>query len=337
MFYGIIIMACNLDISVLIGLFLANYVLSEFDLYSNIDPLALKYTFDNLHKMLKESNWKPPKKNPFSLFHYPDDDKDKETTFTTNTANTEANQQPIANYEYLFIPFIKNNVHMYNLGYPLDLEYDEVLENDQFRTVRDKIDTHNNSLKHMAKKDFFPETNIINNKLANNDYVDSIFYNSSYLYHGNSSFTLDENSNLSYSYKLVKENFLFSKLAGNIFDEIAKYNRLMAAKFYYENEISEHKKDLPNEFKKAWDRFYVCNTSYILETVNHLTSYDQHIPNTLRKDLAYKEILDNILIVGPSILSLIHVQDNVYKDFLGPDNDIFDMQHINHTDFFDKV
>lgn len=327
-----------MDISVLIGLFLANYVLSEFDLYSNIDPIALKYTFDNLHKMLKELNWKPPKKNPFSLFHYSDDDGDNETTFKTNTQNIEANQQPIANYEHLFFPFIKNNVNMYNLWYSVDMPYDEVLENEEFNIVKEKIDIHNNSLKHLKKKDFFQETNMINKKLAHNDYVDNtLFYNSSFLYHKNFAYSWDENWILSYTGNLAKESFFFKQLAERILDDIARYNGFMAAKLYYENEISEDKKDLANEFKKAWDRFYVCNTFYLLKNYSKLINYDQHVPNMLRKDLVYKEIVDNILIVGSSILSLIYVHDNLCRDFIGPDNNIFDIPSIDNIDFFDKV
>lgn len=169
--------------------------------------------------------------------------------------------------------------------------------------------------------------------------MNDIFYNSSYLYYAHQPFFLDENSEISYSNILVKEKFLFDTLPEEIFDNIAKYNGFMAAKLYYENEISEDKKYLPNEFKKAWDRFYLCNTSHILKNHNLLMSYDdyEHIPNFLRKDLAYKEILYNILIVGSTILSLIYVHDNVYKDFFGPDNNMFDMQCTNDTDFFNKV
>ena len=332
---------CNLDINVWMEVFLTNYILSEFDLYSNMSYTDLKNVFITLHEILKDSNWKPPKNNPFSVPPYNDRDRDYEVTFTTNCSqihsfienfkNINYNEQDIKNYEDLFIPIIHNNINMYNLFRPLNLSYDEVLENNEFKIAREQIDLNNNNLKHIEKKDFIQEKAKLKEKLVNNSYVDDVFYTSSFLYH--------DNLILASCKPLVKENFLFHRLPHDIIHLAAQYNQLMAAKFHYENHIINNKdiQYLPKEFKKAWDRFYVSNTSYFLKNYRDLTSYGINIPNMLRKDLAYNEILDNILIVGSSFLSLIYVHDNVYKDFFGPDNDIFDLKNITDVEFFEKV
>lgn len=82
LFYGAIVIMCNIDIAVVLSIFIINYEIDGFNLYSDINPYEYKALFDNLHQLLKNLNINynipggKPGKNSDIFISDTDDDKD---------------------------------------------------------------------------------------------------------------------------------------------------------------------------------------------------------------------------------------------------------------------
>lgn len=247
----------------------------------------------------------------------------------------------LSKYKDLFIPIEYNDKDTYLIQQPnKDEEIERVLENENFKGFIKEMHKHKKNLRHIEKQDLIGEAGKINlaklNKtLADNLYIDYGFLNTELFL---KSF---KSSNLKF----------FAGLKPVMDEYVADYNALSAAKYYYDNnkvgldkkgwkELISSKHNLGQEntpivFKKMWDTFHVSQVKYLFKKYNEFIieqapkhkfwSLFNKYPKFLeadspwhdmsKKDLAYKELIDNLLIVGSGILSMAYIYDNMYKDY----------------------
>ena len=334
LFYGAIIIICNIDIAVVLSIFIINYEIDGFNLYSDIDPYEYKALFDNLHQLLKNLNinYNIPGGKP---------EKNSDIFISDNDDHKDEKKISLSKYKDLFIPIKYNDKDVYIILEPdKDEEIKHVFKNENFKNIMKQMHKHNKNLRHIEKQDLMGEAGKVNlaklnETLANNEYIDNPFFNTEFFVGWFKNFHLK----------------FFAGLKPLMDDYIAKYNALSAAKYYYENnEIGVYKKgwkelisskhnigheNTPIVFKKMWDTFHVSQVKFNFEHYNKFIieqaskhkfwSLFKKYPNFIepdspwhdmsKKHLIYKELIDNQLIVGSGILSMAYIYDNMYKDY----------------------
>ena len=91
-----------------------------------------------------------------------------------------------------------------------------------------------------------------------------------------------------------------------ISSEVAKYNLAYGARIYFEGSI-------PNSvyYKPFWDRWYTIQISAYIDFDLKSSNTNEYITNMFIKSVCYKEAIDNQLVVGADILSLIYMYNKI--------------------------
>lgn len=301
--YGIIFKDINTLDNILL-VFLGNYYyMNHIYLYSDLDPSNSKHILDALHTLLKEINFKdylgPGGKGPNPDF----------LPYSSVFLNTD--REPSIPYNNEAIDF--------------DSPY--------VKDLIKKIDDHNNNIK-LAGDNMLEEKNMLLS--INNLNKPRIAESGPYTLPKYDALTKAQIRSQSWiNYENDNLLLFFHNFKNSIFSDIDHYDSLMACKIYYE---SADKTILPDKFKSIWIDWHsmqchVPNSSGLKPAdacLNLLLKKPTwYYPNFYKEDIAYKELYDNILIVGLDLLCKHYMYTHLYNlNIQNPD--------INKLEFFIK-
>jgi hypothetical protein len=245
-----------------------------------MDPEGSKYILDKLHEFLQELDL-----SSFNLQPNSNPDPD----FLNYLALFLNQEQPRDIYEYQ------------KICWPPEFSSSEYTN-----TIIKNIDNYNSQLYYPSKFELIKEKDVMLSKNSNINYI--------------------YNSINGFASQLGVEGFINIRdgsivnwfLSDDIFDDIKQYNFFIAAKYYYDNNNSEL---LPEKFHDMWDKWQLwqclCISKVQLfagnlepDDINHASIY---VHNFLKREVAYEELLDNILIVGTGILCKVYILENILK------------------------
>lgn len=195
-------------------------------------------------------------------------------------------------YAYLCID--KNEKSNITSFWPdMDINLDSILT----KIISAKLDYHNKNLVYPKLGEMLVEKNKM---ISYNNYLDYYFHSPYDL----ASFGWENNKNISDFLPLFKQEIL---------REIEQYNKYILCKFYYEN---DNKDSLPSIFKSFWREWHlsqIASPDRYLELMRKNPNF--YISNFIKEDVAYRELNDNILIIGVGILCKVYIYANLYTDY----------------------
>lgn len=262
-------------------MFFVHYIVSDLDFYedtnlfSKLDPSNSKHILDALHDILKNLNLKDLNVNIFGKGGGPDPDPD---FFPYMCLFLDTEKEPV---------FIGERVGHNDISLdPSELNYKSKI-----------VDDHNKNLVYPLGKDMIAEKNKL---ISINIFLDYGFH------------TPYGIANLCEKYGFDSTNFIFYHLKHSITKDVKVYDALLASKIYYE---SEDKTLLPYKFKNLWMLWHKDQIG-LQDILNNMKiSPENSLINFFKKDVAYNELNDNILIVGLGILCKYHIYTNLYNEF----------------------
>lgn len=302
---------CNVDfLNTLLFSFFINYICNEnTDLYSNMDPKESKEILGKLHELLKEMDLSSFK---FDFFKgkgpNPDPDFEKYLGLFLDIDEEPKEEWGVRGYS--------NHKSSYGA---------KSLYSETAKIISKKIDDYNSKLDYSRQNELLTEKNKI---ISLNNYID---YSYGSLNNFISRFPINNLNDLSGFFWYVKQD---------IHHEIAHYNSMFAAKYYYDNKDSSL---LPNKFKELWDAWHLSQAfrfdhwynKYFLGPMEAEDYSDTYKNNFFEQKNVYAELLDNILIVGTGLLCKIYIYENTLKfynkEMKYPDYDIKIFQ------FYEKI
>lgn len=193
---------------------------------------------------------------------------------------------------------------------PIDIINKIFLNSSYNNSLSMRFDEHNKHIIYPIKDEMIEEKNKF---LSTNQFIS---------YHFSNPYSLTFFGGKSNDISNFFENFKV-----NIFSDIEKYNNLLLCKFYYE---SENKNLLPNKFKNLWENWHSNQLCYGSSEKDMHYYPNRYVINLIRKDAAYGELNDNILIIGLNILCKMYIYTNLYYDYL-PDF------YVSKVEFYTKA
>lgn len=295
---------CDIDFfNTLLFSFFINYIYSEnTDLYSNMDPKESKEILGKLHELLKEMD--------LSSFKF--------DFFKGNGPNPDPD---FSKYLGLFLDIDEEPKEEWGMiGYSNDMSSygAKNLYSETAKIISQKIDDYNSKLDYPGQNESLTEKNKI---IGLNRFIDYSYEN---LNAFTNSFPINNLNDL--------RGFFFS-VEQDIHLEIAHYNSMFAAKYYYDNKDSSL---LPNKFKELWNAWHLSQAhafehpinKYFLGPMEAEDYSGAYNFNFFKPENAYAELLDNILIVGTGILCKIYTYESTLK---------FYNQDMKYPDFNMKI
>lgn len=277
--------------------FLINYISNDIDLYSDLDPSNSKHILDALHNLLKEINFKDllgqrgggpdPDFLPYMyMFINTDEEPDKWTP----------SRQPA-----------------------LDFDSAEV------KDVIKKVDDHNKKIVKVANDSMLEEKNQLFKLKHENK--PRIAESGPYTFTKYDALTKAQIRAASWI-NFANGNLLlfFHNFKDSILSDIMHYDRLIACKIYYE---SPDKTILPGKFKNIWVNWHSsqCGWKTPEDCLKLLIKKPtRYYPNFYKGDIVYKELYDNILIVGLDLLCRYHIYTHLNNLYIqDPDISKFEL------------